>query len=155
YPVGSEDVYGAVLRFAELTEYYYDKGVPDKYYYYDTAYGKYYHVDTQGTIVATSRKPYIDWGEVILVEFMALVVGIIAALIVFLAVKSRYKFKSSLSPTTYVNKKMVQFNQQYDRFVRTYTKKVYIDSSSGGSHGGGGHGGGHSSGGHGGGGHHR
>ncbi len=152
YPVGSEDVQGAVLRFAELTEYYYDLGVPDNYYYYDDEYGKYYHLDEYHNITATSRKPYIEWSEVVMVVFGALFIGIVAAVIVFFAVKARYRFKVSLSPTTYVNKKMVQFNQQHDRFVRTYTKKVHIES--GGGHGGGG-GGGHSSGGHGGGGHHR
>lgn len=152
YPVGSEDVYGAVMRFAELTEYYYDLGVPDQYYYYDDVYDKYYHLDEYGNIAETSRKPYVDWGEVVIVVFVSFCIGLIAALIVFFAVKARYRFKSSLSPTTYVNRKMVQFNQQYDRFVRAYTQKVHVDSGGGSSGGGGG---GHSSGGHGGGGHHR
>lgn len=86
--------------------------------------------------------------------FGGLVIGLIAALITFFAVKSHYKFKSALSPTTYINRKNLVFHNQYDHFVREYTTKVKIESSSGGGGGSRG-GGGRSSGGHGGGGRHR
>lgn len=151
YPVGSEDVHGAVLEFADLVEYYYYAGIPDRYYVYDDAYGCYFYVEN-GEILKSSTKPYIDWELVAFMGICGFGVGILAAVITFFAVKSRYQFKSSLSPTAYVNRKNVQYHQQYDNFIRTYTTKVKIESSSGG---GGSHGGGHSSGGHGGGGHHR
>ena len=91
-----------------------------------------------------------------MIPFMAVfggVTGLFVAGIVFLVVKIRYKFKSSLSATTYVNRKNVTYREQYDKFVRTSTSRVRIESSSSGGSGGGG--GGYSSGGHGGGGYHR
>lgn len=154
YPVGKEDVRGAVLAFAEEVEYFYDRGVPDRYYYYDDEYRMYYSLDDDGNVRATVNKPYKDWGALIGLTILACICGIIAALIFFFVIKSKYKFKYALSPTTYINKKTVQFYNQYDNFVRSHTTKVSIDSGSGGRSGGGG-GGGHSSGGFGGGGHHR
>ena len=154
YPVGSENVYDAVMRFAELVEYYYDQGVPENYYVYDDVYHEYYHYE-DGKVVTTKNKPYLDWYGAAVMAFMAGIVGFIAALITFLAVKSRYKFKTSLSPTNYTNQKMVNYRQQYDNFVRESTSRVHIDTSSGSGGRSGGGGGGHSSGGHGGGGHHR
>lgn len=153
YPVGSEDVYGGVMKFCELTEYYYEQGVPDRYYVYDDQYHEYYHAEN-GELITTRNKPYYDW---YMIPFMAVfggVTGLFVAGIVFLVVKIRYKFKSSLSPTTYVNRKNVTYREQYDKFVRTSTSRVRIESSSSGGGGGGG-GGGYSSGGHGGGGYHR
>lgn len=156
YPVGSEDVSGAIQQFAYEVEYYYNEGVPDKYYYYDSVYDKYFYLDANGNVRSSSRKPYINWVLVLLSAFISFGVGIVAALIMFLVVKSRYKFKSSLTPTSYVNKRAVDYVEQYDHFVRTYTTKRCIETDSGGGgHIGGGGGGGHSSGGHGGGGHHR
>lgn len=154
YPVGHEDIAGALNQFAEELEYYYKAGVPDKYYYYDDQYRMYYSLDENGNVRTTSHKPYKDWDALIGMTALAGFCGIFAALITFFAIKSHYKFKYSLSPTTYVNKKTVQFYNQYDNFVRSHTSKVPLDSG-GGRSGGGGGGGGHSSGGFGGGGHHR
>ncbi len=153
YPVGSENVYDAVLRFAELTEYYYDAGVPDRYYVYDDEYHEYYHMEGD-EVITTLSKPYHDWYMVPAMAIFGALCGLIPALIVFAVVKYKYKFKYSLSPTTYVNKKNVQYREQYDKFVRESTSRVHIDTSSGGGSSGGG-GGGFSSGGFGGGGHHR
>ena len=155
YPVGSENVYEAVLKFAELVEYYYDAGIPEHYYVYDDELHEYYHVE-DNTVVTTNVKPYIDPMAIILCMLAAGFTGLLAALITFFAVKMRYRFKTSLNPTSYVNRKDVQYREQYDHFVRTSTSRVRIESDSGGrSSGGGGGGGGHSSGGFGGGGHHR
>ena len=153
YPVGSENVYDAVMRFAELVEYYYDQGVPEHYYVYDDIYNEYYHYE-DGKVVTTKTKPYLDWFGAVMMAFFVGIIGFIAALITFFAVKSRYKFKTALSPTNYTNQRMVNYRQQYDNFVRESTSRVHIDTSSGGGRSGGG-GGGFSSGGHGGGGHHR
>lgn len=151
YPVGSEDVYGGVMKFAELTEYYYEQGVPDRYYVYDDQFHEYYHVE-DGELITTTSKPYHDWFMIPVMAVFGGLIGLVAGGIVFLSVKARYKFKYSLSPTTYVNRKNVNYREQYDKFVRTSTSRVRIESSSsGGSHGGGGY----SSGGHGGGGFHR
>lgn len=153
YPVGSENVYDAVIQFAELVEYYHDEGIPDQYYVYDDEFHEYYHVE-DGRVITTQRKPYIRWGTVILTTFFVGMFGLLAALITFFAVRSRYRFKTSLSPTNYVNRKNVVYREQFDNFIRTSTSRTYIDTSSGSGSGGGG-GGGSSSGGFGGGGHHR
>lgn len=154
YPVGSENVPGAVGRFAELVEYYYEHGIPDDYYVYDDEYREYYHVE-DGRVITTKHKPYIDWFAVIVCTMFAGMFGLLAAIITFVAVKVRYRFKRQLSPTNYVNRKTVNYREQFDNFVRTNTSRVYIDTSSGSGGGGGGGSFGHSSGGFGGGGHHR
>ncbi len=153
YPSGSEDVVGAIGEFAEQVTLYYYAGVPDNYYVYDDVYNEYYYVK-DGKLAASSRRPYINMESMLAITGGGFVIGLIAALITFFAVKTHYKFKSALAPTAYVNRKNLTFHNQYDRFVRQYTSRVKIESSSGGGGGGGG-GGGSSSGGHGGGGRHR
>ncbi len=154
YPVGRENVSGAVQAFAEQVEYWYEAGVPEHYYVYDDLYHEYYHLE-DGELVATKKKPYINWAKVAMLAFGGGAIGLLAAFITFFAVKHTYKFKYELSPTTYVNRKSVQFNKEYDRFVRTNTSRVPLNSGSSGGRGGGHSGGGFSHGGHGGGGHHR
>ncbi|MDE6088478.1 MAG: TPM domain-containing protein [Oscillospiraceae bacterium] len=155
-PAGSEDITGAVAKFCEQLEYYYNAGIPERYYVYDSQEHQYYHVEDH-QIIATSTKPYLPWDRALLLGMIGLITGIVVAAIVFSTVKIRYQFKTSLTPTNYANKRAVHYKQQYDRFIRERTTKTKIESSSGSSHhSGGGHSsGGHSSGGHGGGGHHR
>ncbi len=154
YPVGSEDVYSALFQLASEVEYYYDAGIPFQYYVYDEEYEQYMHVNSDGEIVMTTYKPFIDWVNVIVYGGGGFLIGLLIALFVFIGVKLRYRFKTSLSPTTYVNRKNIVYHEQYDHFIRTYTTKVKIESSSGGG-GGGSRGGGRSRGGHGGGGRRR
>ena len=157
YPIGSEDVSGAVMQFAEEVEYYFDAGIPEHYFYYDDETRLYYTMGEDGNVKTSSSKPYRDTSVIVMITFMFTVVGLLVAVIVFFAVKSRYKFKYSLSPTNYVNRKNVEFYNQYDNFVHAHTSKVPLNSDSGSGHRSGGshHSGGHSHGGHGGGGHHR
>lgn len=152
YPVGREDVHGAVLEFASQVEYWYDAGIPDRYYVYDDQYHKYMHVEN-GKIVWTSENPYPDNGIVVRFGVIGGIISLLVALLFQAVVKSRYQFKYALSPTNYVNKKSLNYHEQYDRFVRTTTTKTRLSDDSGG--GGGGGGGGFSSGGSGGGSHHR
>ena len=154
YPKGSENAYGAVMAFADLVEYYYQAGIPDHYYVYDDLDRTYLHLEN-GSLVATSTKPYRDPHLIAVGVFFGFFIGFIAAFITYAAVKNRYKFKYELSPTTYVNRKNVDYIQQYDNFTHTSTSRVHIESSSGGRSGGYSGGGGHSHGGFGGGGHHR
>ncbi len=153
YPKGMEDVPGAVEEFAEQVKEWYDAGIPDNYYVYDDYYEEYYYVEN-GEILSSYNVPYVDWEELFMIGVVCLVVGHIVAMIVFLCTKAHYKFKSSLSPTAYINRKNLVFHNQYDRFVREHTTRTKIESSSGGG-GGRRSGGGRSSGGHGGGGRHR
>lgn len=81
----------------------------------------------------------------ILVSFLA---GAVIGMIIFLATKSHYKFKNTMNPSAYVARDKTNFREKSDTFIRTYTTKTKIESSShGGSHGGGHHSGGHISGG--------
>ncbi|MDE5753175.1 MAG: TPM domain-containing protein [Oscillospiraceae bacterium] len=152
-PAGSEDITGAIAGFCEKLEYYYSAGIPDRYYVYDDVYHEYYHIE-DGKIVTTSQKPYLALDKALLFGVIGLIIGIIIAVITYSVTKVRYQFKTALTPTNYINKRTVNYRQQYDRFIRTRTTKTKVDSNSGG---GGSHrsSGGHSSGGHGGGGHHR
>ena len=154
YPKGSEDVVGALDEFANQLETYYSRGIPENYYIYDNVYHEYYHVENN-QIIATSGKPYLDMVRLVTGTLCGLILGVLAAAITKLSVKSKYKFIHELSPTNYLNKKSVRYTEQSDRFLRERVTKTQIvrDTGGGGSH----HssGGGHSSGGHGGGGHHR
>ena len=155
YPIGSEDVSGALNEFADQLENYYEAGIPDAYYVYDDVYHKYYHVEN-GEIITTSRKPYHDVERLFLGGIMGLLIGIMIGAIVKGSIKSKYKFIYELSPTNYINKKSVHYIQQTDTFIRERTTKTHVSSSSSGHRSGGSHhSGGHSHGGHGGGGHHR
>lgn len=153
YPVGSEDVWGALHEFADQLDLFYEAGIPEQYYIYDDVYHEYYHVE-DGKIITTQNKPYISTKNILMGTVLGLLIGIIIAAIFSTVTKSRYRFISSVSPTNYLNKKSVRYTEQSDRFIRERTTKTHISQSSGGSHG---HhsGGGHSHGGHGGGGHHR
>lgn len=154
-PVGSENVVEAVQKFSELVKYYYQQGVPEYYYLYDTETRMYYHLE-DGEMVATNTKPFRNPAVMIVTAGGFLLFGLLLACGVYAGVKQRYQFKSELSPTTYVNRKNVNYREQYDRFTHANTTRVVIQSSSS-SGGGGGFsgGGGHISGGIGGGGYHR
>lgn len=77
--------------------------------------------------------------------------GIIAAVIGVVIVRSRYKFHPKPSTNQYLDGRSVNFYRREDRFVREFTTRTNISSSSGGgrshgssgghSHGGGGRGG--------------
>ncbi|HAJ97349.1 MAG TPA: hypothetical protein DCO72_06405 [Ruminococcus sp.] len=154
YPVGSEDVHGAILEFADEVKYWYDAGIPDRYWVYDDQYHKYMHVEN-GKIVWTSENPYPDNGVVVRFGVIGGIISLLLALLFQAVVKSRYQFNYALSPTSYVNKKSLNYHVQYDKFVRTTTTKTRLSDDDCGGGGGGYSGGGHSSGGSGGGSHHR
>lgn len=128
----------------------YDK-VPGFFSYeHDTYNGKYiYYRD--GKTVITSSKP--AWLFILNGLLFGTPAGIIVGLMVYFITKRHYKFKESCNPQVYVSHEKTNFTQREDRFIRTYTTKTKIESSSssGGRHSGGSH----RSGSHGGGGRHR
>jgi len=155
YPVGREDVEGALLCFADQLENYYEIGIPNHYWVYDDVSHEYYHVE-DGKIIPTATKPYVNTGNLIMGGIIGLIIGLTAAGITRGAVKAKYRFIYELSPTNYLNKKTVRYTEQSDRFIRERTTKTHVSQSSGSRSGGSHHSsGGHSHGGHGGGGHHR
>lgn len=80
-----------------------------------------------------------------------LIFGSAVSIIVVRSFQSSYKKKKPISASHYIDKSRTRINRQVDQFIREYTTRVRLSSSSGGGHRGGG--GGHRSGG--GGGRHR
>ncbi len=103
-----------------------------------------------GETVVSKRMPAAAWLKRLL--FPGIPAGLATALLVFLIVRHRYKFKGGCSAAAYVSHGETDFIRSEDRYIRTRTTKHKIESNSGGSRGGG-HSGG--SGSHGGGGGHR
>ena len=143
-----------VEQFCQQLVQYKNQGVPKGYYTYNSGSKTYMYLDDNGKLIGADRLPF-EWGLWI---FIASIVGAGVALVVYFSIKSQYKFKTTPSPTTYVCHNKVKMDVQTDTFLREYTTKTKIETSSGG--GGGRSGGGsshHSSEGssHGGGGRHR
>ncbi|MBQ8582732.1 MAG: hypothetical protein IJ487_03225 [Ruminococcus sp.] len=68
----------------------------------------------------------------------ASLIGLVIALIVYFSVKKHYQFKTSANPSVYVSHGETNFTEKSDTYIRTYTTRHRIQSSSGGSRGGGG-----------------
>ena len=79
--------------------------------------------------------------------FIAVIAGFLIALIVSVAVKSRYKFKNPASASLYTSSNMMLMRDSQDVFLGAHTTRVKLQSSSGGGGHSGGGGGGHSGGG--------
>lgn len=145
----SDDIASAISQFLTQIDYYY--GNKNLKYYHDESSDKYFYYKND-ELVISDKPPFVKRLKILL---FAVPAGLITALIYFFATKSKYKFKASANPVVYVSHDETNFTQRDDRFIRTYTTKTKIESSSSssGSHG---SSGGHShSGGHGGGGSHR
>lgn len=127
-PAGSEDLPGAIECYADLVAEYYELGIPENYYYYDKEEGLYYSLGEDGRPTASKFKPYLNWTLILLGAGVGLICGLIAAGSVAAGVRSRYKFKYSLSPTTYISRKDLQMNEQRDQFIRSYTSKVPVNA---------------------------
>ncbi|MDE5582898.1 MAG: hypothetical protein K2J08_04260 [Ruminococcus sp.] len=71
-------------------------------------------------------------------------IGVATFIILFFAIKYRYRFKHGQDSAVYVAGDKTHFTNEQDIFIREYTTKTKIQTSShsGGSHGGGGHSGG-------------
>lgn len=147
----AENYAGAIKQFCDLLAECYDQGVPYNYYIYDDVNG-YGTLDSNGVVQYSDHKPV----PLLLLLGGSIIVGLITAFITYFSIKHHYRFKSAVSPTNYICKNNTVMHEQTDTFLREYTSKTRIQSSSGGGGGrGGGHShsrGGHS---HGGGGHHR
>lgn len=136
----NEDYYGAITRFCSDAESYYNKGIPANGYTYNSDTGM-YAITQNGQLVFTENLPWwygVNWGVLVPV---AGVIGLATGLIALAVIKSSYKFKKSLNPTSYISNKETYFYQQDDVFLRTHTTKHYRDPDRGSGGGGGGGGG--------------
>ena len=148
-PVKAEHIENAVKGFLSALEDYSTYKPSAFEYYHDESSGKYMFMKN-GEFVVSTHKPLI-YNIVLMIVF--LVVGAIVALITYFVTASNYKFKKSQNSVIYAKNENTVFRRSTDEFIRTYTTKHKIETSSGG--GGRSGGGGHSGGGHGGGSHHR
>lgn len=146
-PRGEEDVYGAVGEFLYQLERYYDNGPDYDYYYYVPDLDQYVTLSSDNVQEYSDSAPK-SWGLAILVGIAG---SLIITLIVFLGIKSHYRFKSAPSSLHYLNFESAKFGPPSDVFIRKYQTRRKIERSSSG--GGGGHSG--TSSGGGGGGNHR
>ncbi|MDE6775555.1 MAG: hypothetical protein K2J37_04565 [Ruminococcus sp.] len=132
YTLYTDEIKSGIECFVEQLKHY---GRENSSYYYDRDTGNYVYF-RNGEVVISSRKPFRMRLKALL---FAVPLGIIAALIYFFSMKNTYKFKSSANPKAYVSPQDTQFTCRNDRFIRTYTTKHKIESSSSGGHSGGGH----------------
>lgn len=130
----SDDIKDGISCFLGLLSEYSNS---DSYYYDDYSERYYYYDDDE--LVITRSKPFRARLKALV---FALPIGLIAALIYFFVMKHIYKFKSSANPNVYVSHEDTRFIHREDRFIRTYTTKRKIETSSGGGSRGGGGGGG-------------
>ena len=142
--VHKSDVKKAVDSFLHDLEYYKNQGIINDLHY-RVAESKMYRYTMFGNIYESPI--YYNFFFVFLV--ISLIIGLIAFFAFGSHVRKKYKFRESYSASGYTSKNRIHIHESRDIFVREYTTKTKIESSSG-SHGGGG-GGGHSSSHHGGG----
>lgn len=146
--VYSEDIENAIEEFLNLLKRDSNKIPSSMEYYYDESSGKYMFMKN-GEFLVSRNKP-ITYN--LFFMGICIIIGLVTTVIVYFVTKHRYKFKKSQNSMVYVKNEKTVFNKNIDMFIRTYTTKHKIEtSSSSGSRGSGGH----SGGGHGGGGHHR
>ena len=149
-PIYTENITAAIKQYLECIRKHSDEKPSAWDYHYDPDTDTYAYYKN-GEYTVTDKKPMVLYIKAFL---PSLVIGFLTALIVYAVTKSNYKFKSSTNPKAYVAENLSGFRVSQDIYIRTETKKVRVNTDSGGS----GHrsGGGHShSGHHGGGGHHR
>lgn len=115
--IKNDDYYNASKIFCQQVEKYYSQGVPSKQYSSDT--------DDEQT-------------SPLVIILSAAGACILIFVIFVLVIKSRYKNKKQYSTTNYLNKNSVTYTRKEDVFVKQYTHKRKIDTSSGGSGGSGG-----------------
>ena len=144
-PIISDDIAAGIDKICRTLKSY-DRE-PGKFEYeYDSYTDKYIYYKDGKTVISSSKPASVVLRNALMFGLPA---GLIAGLLFYFITKSRYKFKQSCNPHVYVSHEKTNFTQREDRFIRTYTTKTKIESSSssgggsGGSHGGSGsHGGG-------------
>lgn len=146
-----DDIDSAVREFYKQIVKYAGKKTGLLSSYHDKSSGKYFYYKGGEYVVSTHKPPSSN----ILVLAVSAVIGVIAAIISYFSIKSKYKFKSSANAVVYVSHGESRLTESSDTFIRSYVTKRKIETSSGGGSRSGGGGGHTHSGGHGGGVSHR
>ncbi len=149
------DAFGeTVEHFCDTLEGFMRSYEPSNITYQEDKLNGIYFFDYNGKFYVTKHLPP---GIRVRRLFMSFFAGFILAEVIYICVKSHYRFKNSPNPGIYVRRDRTNFREKSDTFIRSYVTKHKIETSSsggyrgGGSRGGGGH---HHSGGHVGGGRH-
>lgn len=145
--ITEEDVVPGIKKYLEIISDYVDDYSQSDLRYETDPVNDLYFYDTGSDYYCTKNKAP---GARFVVFMYSYAIGLIMSLILYFIIKSKYKFKDKTSPGIYVANGRTNFTVKTDTFIREYTTKTKIESSSGGGHGGGG---GHSGGGRGGGSH--
>ncbi|MBR4021739.1 MAG: hypothetical protein IKI94_03950 [Ruminococcus sp.] len=139
--IEADDISAGITELCNSLESINEKGPKKFYYHYDKFDDKYIYIKNEDVIISRTKPFY----AIIKYAPIGLLVTAIVALISILSIKSSYKFRKSFSSSSYVEKDNTMFNVRTDTFIREYTRKTRIQSSSGGAggrSGGGSHGGG-------------
>lgn len=144
-PVYPDQISNAITHFCPFLVSYYDEPDRSEQFHDDTANVPTYTYTKNGKLYITKSKPPM---KKLFICIFAELTGGLVALIIYLASRSRYKFKSKTNPGIYLANSDVRFTENSDVLIRSYITKHRIQSSSGGGgYRGGGGGGGHSHGG--------
>lgn len=131
-PIYANEIYTAVEKICEQFKRYGEGDPGFLSYAYDEYTGKYIYFRDGATVVSSS-KPLPAMGKNLLISIG---IGLAVGLIFYFITKSHYKFKKSCNPNVYVSREDTHFTRRDDHFIRQYTTKTKIESSSGGRGGG-------------------
>lgn len=125
YSYHTDELINAALTFLKELEKY-DRS-DDVVSYYDDVTNEYYKYKNGKTVIKKGPPPSRRLFPLV----YALPIGFVVALVYYCSTKSKYKFKFSANPRVYVANNESSFSRRADNFIRTYTTKTKIETSSG------------------------
>ncbi len=125
YSYYTDDLINVALTFLKELEKY-DRS-DDVVSYYDDVTNEYYKYKNGKTVIKKGPPPSRRLFPLV----YALPIGFVGALVYYCSTKSKYKFKFSANPRVYVANNESSFSRRADNFIRTYTTKTKIETSSG------------------------
>lgn len=135
--ITASEIYDGIKYICYTFEAYGEDGPSILDYEYVESLGEYVYFKDGETIISSVKPPAIQ----VKALGIALLGGIVIAVICYFIVKAHYKFKKSCNPNVYVSREDTHFTRRDDHFIRQYTTRTKIESSSGGGSRGGGGGG--------------
>lgn len=135
--ITASEIYDGIKYICYTLEAYGEDDPSILDYGYVKSLGEYVYFKNGETVISSGKPPAIQFKAL----GIALLGGIVIAVICYFIVKAHYKFKKSCNPNVYVSREDTHFTRRDDHFIRQYTTRTKIESSSGGGRGGGGGGG--------------
>lgn len=142
YTPDPERFFETVTNFCDLMAKYNDNYIQADFAYEKDEENGIYFFNYDGKFYVTD---YTAPGSRRIRLVCIFIIGLVIYTIVYLCIRKKYKFKDKTNPSIYVAKGKTNFRERSDTFIRVYTTKTKIETSSsgGGGHHGGGHSGGH------------